>query len=52
MPERIPSDRHQTVVSLLREAAQVNADVEAYVEPVPGRARRALTFAEWDRAAD
>ena len=33
MPERIPSDRHTTVVSLLREAARVNGDVEAYVEP-------------------
>ena len=52
MPERIPSDRHETVVSLLREAARVNGDDEAYVEPVPGRERRSLTFAEWDRAAD
>ena len=53
MPVRIPSDRHQTVVSVLREAAQVNGDVEAYVEPaVAGAARRSLTFAEWDRAAD
>jgi acyl-CoA synthetase (AMP-forming)/AMP-acid ligase II len=39
---------------VLREAAQVNSDVEAYVQPAgtPGPARRALTFAEWDRAAD
>jgi fatty-acyl-CoA synthase len=52
MAERIPSDRHATVVSLLREAARVNGDVEAYVEAAPERERRSLTFAEWDRAAD
>ena len=54
MPARIPLDRHATVVSVLREAAQVNGAVEAYVEPAgtEGRARRALTFHEWDRAAD
>jgi acyl-CoA synthetase (AMP-forming)/AMP-acid ligase II len=54
MPTRIPPDRHATVVSVLREAAQVNGDVAAYVEPAgtEGRARRTLTFAEWDRAAD
>jgi len=52
MAERIPSDRHETVVSLLREAARVNGDVEAYVEAAPERKRRSLTFAEWDRAAD
>jgi acyl-CoA synthetase (AMP-forming)/AMP-acid ligase II len=52
MPDRIPSDRHETVVSLLREAARVNGDVEAYVEAAPARERRSLTFAEWDRAAD
>jgi acyl-CoA synthetase (AMP-forming)/AMP-acid ligase II len=52
MPERIPSDRHTTVVSLLREAARVNGDLEAYVEPAGGGRRRSLTFAEWDRAAD
>ena len=52
MPERIPSDRHETVVSVLREAAQVNGDVEAYVEPDGRGGRRSLTFAEWDRAAD
>jgi acyl-CoA synthetase (AMP-forming)/AMP-acid ligase II len=51
MPERIPSDRHETVVSLLREAARVNGDVDAYVEAAPERERRSLTFAEWDRAA-
>jgi acyl-CoA synthetase (AMP-forming)/AMP-acid ligase II len=51
MTERIPSDRHTTVVSLLGEAARVNADVEAYVEPAAPGGRRALTFAQWDRAA-
>jgi acyl-CoA synthetase (AMP-forming)/AMP-acid ligase II len=51
MPARIPVDRHRTVVTVLREAAQLNADVEAYVEQGP-RERRALTFAEWDAAAD
>jgi acyl-CoA synthetase (AMP-forming)/AMP-acid ligase II len=52
MPVRIPSDQHETVVSVLREAARVNGDVEAYVEPDVGHGRRRLTFAEWDRAAD
>jgi acyl-CoA synthetase (AMP-forming)/AMP-acid ligase II len=53
MPARIPLDRHATVVSVLREAAQVNGEVDAYVEPeTEGQARRSLTFAEWDRAAD
>ncbi len=41
------------MVSALREAAQVHGDIEAYVEPaVPGRPRRTLSFAQWDRAAD
>jgi acyl-CoA synthetase (AMP-forming)/AMP-acid ligase II len=52
MPVRIPSDQHETVVSVLREAARVNGDVEAYVEPDGDGGRRSLTFAEWDRAAD
>jgi len=52
MPVRIPVDRHQTVVSVLEEAAQVNADTEALVEPGSPGGRRSLTFAEWDRAAD
>ncbi len=52
MPTAIPLDRHATVVSVLREAARVNADVEAYVEPAGPGPRRSLTFAEWDRAAD
>jgi acyl-CoA synthetase (AMP-forming)/AMP-acid ligase II len=51
MPARIPLERHETIVSVLREAARVNADVEAYVEPGP-EGRRSLTFAAWDRAAD
>jgi acyl-CoA synthetase (AMP-forming)/AMP-acid ligase II len=42
-----------TVVDVLRAAAVVNADVEAYVEPATATApRRAVTFAQWDRAAD
>ena len=49
---RIPSDQHETVVSVLREAARVNGDVEAYVEPDGRGGRRSLTFAQWDRAAD
>ena len=52
MPQRIPLDQHETVVSVLREAARVNGDVEAYVEPLGEGGRRSLTFAEWDRAAD
>ena len=52
MPVRIPSDQHETVVSVLREAARVNGDVEAYVEPGGEGGRRSLTFAQWDRAAD
>jgi len=40
-------------VEVLRAAASVNADVEAYVEPAVGTTpRRALTFGQWDRAAD
>jgi acyl-CoA synthetase (AMP-forming)/AMP-acid ligase II len=52
MAVRIPSDQHETVVSVLREAARVNGDVEAYVEPDGRGGRRSLTFAQWDRAAD
>jgi acyl-CoA synthetase (AMP-forming)/AMP-acid ligase II len=53
MPQQIALDRHRTVVSVLREAAAVNGDVEAFVEPaVAGTARRSLTFGAWDRAAD
>ena len=51
---RIPLERHRTVVSVLREAAQYNGEVEAYVEPQHAGVteRRAITFGEWDRAAD
>jgi acyl-CoA synthetase (AMP-forming)/AMP-acid ligase II len=52
MPVRIPADQHETVVSVLREAARVNGAVEAYVEPDGEGGRRSLTFAAWDRAAD
>jgi acyl-CoA synthetase (AMP-forming)/AMP-acid ligase II len=52
MPTAIPLERHATAVSVLREAARVNGDVEAYVEPAGLGERRALTFAQWDRAAD
>jgi acyl-CoA synthetase (AMP-forming)/AMP-acid ligase II len=55
MPVRIPLDQHETVVSVLRAAARVNGDVEAYVEAgVRGGqvGRQSLTFGEWDRAAD
>ncbi len=43
----------ETVVDVLRVAALVNADVEAYVEPATESSpRRAVTFAQWDRAAE
>ena len=44
----------QTVVEVLRAAATVNADVEAYVEPAGPTTRPvgSSTFAAWDRAAD
>ncbi len=43
----------QTVTEVLRAAASVNAEVEAYVEPAADETpRRSLTFGEWDRAAD
>jgi acyl-CoA synthetase (AMP-forming)/AMP-acid ligase II len=50
----IPLGDHATVVSVLREAAVRNADIEAFVEPArsDGTPRRSLTFAQWDRAAD
>ena len=53
---------HLTVLEVLRAAATVNGDVEAYVEPAsPGApgvvaagpdGRRRLSFAQWDAAAD
>jgi acyl-CoA synthetase (AMP-forming)/AMP-acid ligase II len=43
----------ETVVDVLRAAAAVNGNVEAYVEPATEfTPRRSITFAEWDRAAD
>jgi acyl-CoA synthetase (AMP-forming)/AMP-acid ligase II len=36
----------------MREAARVNGDVEAYVEPGDPGTRHAITFAQLDRAAD
>jgi acyl-CoA synthetase (AMP-forming)/AMP-acid ligase II len=43
----------ETVTEVLRAAATINADIEAYVEPATATApRRSLTFAQWDRAAD
>jgi acyl-CoA synthetase (AMP-forming)/AMP-acid ligase II len=43
----------ETFTEVLRAAAAVNGDVEAYVEPASGGSpRRSLTFARWDRAAD
>ena len=43
----------RTVVDVLRAAALVNADVEAFVEPAAGETpRRSLSYADWDRAAD
>jgi acyl-CoA synthetase (AMP-forming)/AMP-acid ligase II len=51
-----------TVVDVLRAAAEVNSQVEAYVEmadagtsgllPVGSDGRRRMTFAQWDAAAD
>jgi acyl-CoA synthetase (AMP-forming)/AMP-acid ligase II len=53
MTARQIEGEHATLVDVLRAAARVNADVEAYVEPaVADRPRRTLTFAEWDRGAD
>ncbi len=43
----------ETVTEVLRAAAAVNADVEAYVEPATEPTpRRSMTFVQWDRAAD
>ena len=53
MTARQIEGKFETVVELLRAAAVVNADVEAYVEPATERPPGARsTFAEWDRAAD
>jgi acyl-CoA synthetase (AMP-forming)/AMP-acid ligase II len=43
----------RTVDEVLRAGAQVNGDIEAFVEPsTPSSPRNARTFAQWDRAAD
>ncbi len=43
----------ETVTEVLRAAAAVNGDVEAYVEPATETSpRRVMTFAQWNRAAD
>ena len=43
----------ETVDEVLDRAAEINGDIEAYVEPaIAGRLRRALTFADWRSAAD
>ncbi|MGA8724184.1 MAG: class I adenylate-forming enzyme family protein [Acidimicrobiales bacterium] len=53
MTGRQISGAFETVVDLFRAGAIDNRDVEAYVEPSSsGSARQALTFAEWERAAD
>lgn len=53
MTARQITGEFETVVDVLRAAATLNGDVEAYVEPATDRSpRRSLTFAEWDRAAD
>jgi acyl-CoA synthetase (AMP-forming)/AMP-acid ligase II len=53
MTARQIEGKFETVVELLRAAARVNPDVEAYVEPATESSpRRSITFAEWDRAAD
>ena len=52
MTARQIEGEHATLSEVLAAAAQVNADVEAYVEPAAdGRGRTALTFAAWDRAS-
>jgi acyl-CoA synthetase (AMP-forming)/AMP-acid ligase II len=53
MTGRQISGAFETVVELFRAAASLHGDVEAYVEPATSySARRSLSFAEWDRAAD
>jgi acyl-CoA synthetase (AMP-forming)/AMP-acid ligase II len=53
MTVRQLSGEFETVADVLRAAASTNADVEACVEPASGdAARRSLTFAQWNRAAD
>jgi acyl-CoA synthetase (AMP-forming)/AMP-acid ligase II len=53
MTVRQISGAFETVTDVLRAAAAVNGDTEAYVEPRTDRsARSPMTFAQWDRAAD
>ncbi len=53
MTARQIEGEHATLVEVLRAAARVNGDVEAYVEPATAdRPRRSLTFGAWDRASD
>lgn len=53
MTARQIQGKFATLVEVLRAAASVNVDVEAYVEPAVGPIpRRALTFGQLDRAAD
>ncbi len=53
MTERQKAGELRTLPDVLRDAAREAADVEAFVEPAAGgRARRSLTFAEWDGASD
>jgi acyl-CoA synthetase (AMP-forming)/AMP-acid ligase II len=53
---QISPGRCRTAVEALRRAAELDPDVEAYVEPAAtgasGRPRRALSFSALDRAAD
>ncbi len=53
MTARQIEGEYATLVDVLRAAARVNGDVEAYVEPATDdRSRRAMTFGAWERAAD
>ena len=52
MTARQIEGEYATLSEVLAAAARVNADVEAYVEPATAaHPRRAVTFAEWERAA-
>jgi len=52
MTARQIEGKHATLVDVLRAAARVNTEIEAYVEPATGtRPRTALTFGSWDSAA-
>jgi acyl-CoA synthetase (AMP-forming)/AMP-acid ligase II len=50
---QIPPGRYRTVVEILGAAAEINPDLEAYVEPATGGTpRTSLNFSQWERAAD